>query len=79
MLGHLRQRPTQRSSTTPLCPPGGDGPGRWLCRSSSTMARHGVRRRFAPSTPSRSPQTSSYLWKEALSEELQLSWKGDVY
>ena len=21
----------------PICPPGGDGPGRWLCRSSSTI------------------------------------------
>ena len=37
MLGHLRRRPTQRSSTTPICPPGGDGTGRWLCRSSSTI------------------------------------------
>jgi hypothetical protein len=37
MLGHLRRRPTQRSSTTPICPAGGDGTGRWLCRSSSTI------------------------------------------
>ena len=37
MLGHLRRRPTQRSSTTPICPTGGDGTGRWLCRSSSTI------------------------------------------
>ena len=50
MLGHLRRRPTQRSSTTPVCPTGGDGTGRYLCRSSSTMAKHGVRRRFAIST-----------------------------
>ena len=34
---HLRRRPTQRSSTTPIYPPGGDGTGRWLCRSSSTI------------------------------------------
>jgi len=34
---HLRRRPTQRSSTTPIYPPGDDGTGRWLCRSSSTM------------------------------------------
>ena len=27
----------ERSSTTPICPPGGDGTGRWLCRSSSTI------------------------------------------
>ena len=27
----------ERSSTTPLCPPGGDGTGRWLCRSSSMI------------------------------------------
>ena len=54
MLGHLRRRPTgsmrpnwQRSSTTPICPSGGDGTGRYLCHSSSTMAKHGVRRRFA--------------------------------
>ena len=50
MLGHLRRRPTQRSSTTPICPSGGDGTGRYLCRFSSTMAKHGVRRRFAIST-----------------------------
>ncbi len=50
MLGHLRRQPTQRSSTTPICPSGGDGTGRFLCRSSSTMTRHGVRRRFANST-----------------------------
>ena len=37
MLGHLRRRPTQRSSATPVCPAGGDGTGRWLCLSSSTM------------------------------------------
>ena len=36
MLGHLRL-PTQRSSTTPICPSGGDGTSRFLCRSSSTM------------------------------------------
>ena len=47
MPSHLRRRPTQRSSATPVCPTGGDGTGRFLCRSSSTMARHGVRRRFA--------------------------------
>ena len=34
----------------PVCPTVGDGTGRFLCRSSSTMARHGVRRRFANST-----------------------------
>jgi len=34
---HLRRRPTQRSSTTPICPLGGDGTGRWRCRSSSTI------------------------------------------
>jgi len=50
MLGHLRRRPTQRSSATPICPPGGDGTGRFLCRSSSTKAEHGVRLRFADST-----------------------------
>ena len=49
MFGHLRRRPTQRSSTTPICPAGGDGTGRYLCRSSSTMAKHGCRR-FAIST-----------------------------
>ena len=53
MLGHLRRRPTQRSSTTPLCPPGGDGTGRFFGRFFSTMARHGCRRfasrRFADS------------------------------
>ena len=27
----------ERSSTTPVCPPGGDGKGRWLCRSSSMI------------------------------------------
>ncbi len=34
---HLRRRPTQRSSTTPICPPGGPGTGRWRCRCSSTI------------------------------------------
>ncbi len=34
---HLRRRPTQRSSTTPIYPPGDDGTARWLCRSSSTI------------------------------------------
>ena len=37
MPGHLRRRPRQRSSATPVCPTGGDGTGRWLCRSSSTI------------------------------------------
>ncbi len=37
MPGHLRQRPTQRSSATPICPPGGDGTRRFLCRSSSKI------------------------------------------
>ena len=37
MLGHLRRRLTQRSSTTPICPPGGAGTGRFLCCSSSMM------------------------------------------
>ena len=41
MLGHLRRRPTQRSSATPICPTGGDGTGRFLCRSSSPIERHG--------------------------------------
>ena len=36
MFGHLQRR-TLRSSATPICPSGGDGPGRWLCRSSSTI------------------------------------------
>jgi len=35
MPGHLRRRPTQRSSATPNCPSGGDGTRRFLCRSSS--------------------------------------------
>ena len=34
--------------------------------------RHRVRRRFAPSTPSRSPHTSSYLWDGALRVEAPL-------
>ena len=42
MFGHLRRRPTQRSSATPISPPGGDGTGRFLCRSSSSIERHGV-------------------------------------
>ncbi len=70
MLGHLRRRPTQRSSTTPICPAGGDGTGRWLCRSSWQYARVWLRRRFAPSTPSRSPQTSPYLRSSVLSRLL---------
>ena len=37
MPGHLRRRPTQRSSATPICPPGGDGTRRFLCRSSSKI------------------------------------------
>ena len=72
MFCHLRRRPTQRSSATPICPTGGDGTGRFLCHSSSTMARHGVRRRFASRTlrgldPSRSSQTLPYLCASALS------------
>ena len=50
MLGHLRRRRTPRSFATPICPPGGDGTGRFIFRAFSTMARHGVRRRFANST-----------------------------
>ena len=50
MLCHLRRRPTQRSSATPICPAGGDGTGRWLYRSSWQYARVWLRRRFAPST-----------------------------
>ena len=57
MLGHLRRRPTPRSSATPICPAGGDGTGRWLCLSSWQYTKVWLRRRFAPSTPSRSPQT----------------------
>ena len=34
---HLRRRPTPRSSASPVCPTSGDGTGRWLCRSSSTI------------------------------------------
>ncbi len=56
MLCHLRRRPTQRSSTTPICPAGGDGTGRWLCRSSWQYARVWLRRCFAPSTPPRFSQ-----------------------
>ena len=37
MLGHLRRRPTQRSSATPICPTGGDATRRFLCRSSSKI------------------------------------------
>ena len=37
MSGRLRRGPTQRSSTTPICSPGGDGTGRWLRRSFSTI------------------------------------------
>ena len=55
----LRRRPTQRSSATPVCPTGGDGTGRFLCRSSPTMARHGVRRRFANSTRRARPKRCS--------------------
>ena len=54
MPGHLRRRRVashrkQRSSTTPICP-AGDGTARLLCHSSSPIAKHGVRRRFANST-----------------------------
>ena len=42
------------------------GRRRFLCPSSSTMSLTSRRRRFANSTPSRSPQTSPYLWDEAL-------------
>ncbi len=62
MLGHLRRRPTQRSSATPISPPGGAGTRRFLCRASSTMARHGVRRRFANSTrPARHKRCRIYV------------------
>ena len=40
----------------------------FLCRFSSTMSLTSRRRRFANSTPSRSPQTSPYLWNETLRE-----------
>ncbi len=67
MLGHLRRRPTQRSSATPICPPGGDGTGRadsfvapsplWQSmRSSSLRALD----------PSHSPQTYRYLQNAVL-------------
>ena len=46
MPGHLRRRRTQRSSTTPICPSGGDGTGRWLCRSSLQYTRVWLRRCF---------------------------------
>ena len=42
------------------------GRHRFLCRSSSTMHTASRRRRFANSKPSRSPQTSPYLWNETL-------------
>ena len=34
MLGHLRRRDRPQP---PICPPGGDGTGRFLCRSSSKI------------------------------------------
>ena len=37
MPAHLQRRPTHRSSTTPICPLGGDGTRRFLCRSSSKI------------------------------------------
>ncbi len=33
MFGHLPRRRMLRSSATPICPTGGDGTGRFLCRS----------------------------------------------
>ena len=73
MLGHLRRRLTQRSSATPLCPAGGDATRRFLCRSSSTIERHGVRRRFANSTRRARPQTYAYLRSRVLSLESRSS------
>ena len=49
------------------------GQRRFLCLSSSTMSLTLRRRRFANSTPSRSPQTSPYLWNEALSDSTPMN------
>jgi len=42
------------------------GRHRFLCRSFSTMSLTSRRRRFANSTPSRSPQTLPYSWDKTL-------------
>ncbi len=48
MLGHPRRRPTLRSSTTPICPTGGDATISLSLLLQDT--KHRVRRRFANST-----------------------------
>ncbi len=50
------------------------GRHRFHCRSSSTMSRTSRRRRFANSTPSRSPQTLWYSWDETLARIIPRFW-----
>ena len=66
MQGHRRRRATQRSPATPISPKGGGGTASislsLLLHDAQTLCR----RRFANSTPSRSPQMSWYSWDETL-------------
>ena len=70
MSGHQRRRATPKIIHNPHQPEGWwrDGADFFVApppRCTGTSRR----RRFANSTPSRSPQTSPYLWNEALSPD----------
>ena len=66
MQGHRRRRATQRSPATPISPKGGGGTASISLSLLLHDAQASRRRRFANSTPSRSPQMSRYSWDETL-------------
>ena len=66
MQGHRRRRATQRSPATPISPKGGGGTASISLSLLLHDAQTSRRRRFANSTPSRSPQMLWYSWDETL-------------
>jgi len=78
MQGHRRRRVTRKRvprdrPQPPSARRVAAGRHRFLCRSSSTMSLTSRRRRFVNSTPSRSPQTSPYLWSGTLNSRREMN------
>jgi len=70
MQGHRRRRATQRSPATPISPKGGGGTASISLSPLLHDAQTSRHRRFANSTPSRSPQMSWYSWDETLARTM---------
>jgi len=70
MHGHRRRRATQRLPATPISPKGGGGTASISLSLLLHDAQTSRRRRFANSTPSRSPQMLWYYWDETLTRNM---------